>query len=267
MKMTVSVVSLFLLTVSLSIRKSSGQVVPLDMAVNSIDDSFEGCSEKMSKKVMTEYFEKETKEGYCKDAWKNALSNHTKGSLGEYQSAAIHLYTQPKEINKQCSYVQFNDACREGKGAYVSGNFQFYTLYYFLTDAIQKLKKRWTQMWCVTAYRRTKLTFTELAIKQKIRFGSFTSSSLKKKCINFGNVTCFKINTCFGAKLGKYSAVKHEEEVLIPPYEVFRVTGIKNHTNKNKLWCQVVYELKSAGKRSDLQCNKTNTEPYPETLV
>ncbi|KAI4903749.1 hypothetical protein NFI96_023327, partial [Prochilodus magdalenae] len=253
-KMTMPAITLlFLMAISVSVRKISGQVWHLDMANNSVDDSFKGCEKKMDDLVMTKYINHERRNtpGFA-EAWQNALNKGAKGSLGKYQSAAIYMYTQDPSQNPQCSHKTFNSACREGKAAYKSGGFKFYTLYFFLTDAIQKLKSQK----CVTSYRRTNVTF-KLAVKQTIRFGSFTSSSLSMKLGHFGKVSCFKIKTCYGAKLKDYSAVPYEQEVLIPPYEVFRITAIKQRDEKNKLWCKVVYELKSAGKRSDLQCIKT----------
>ncbi|XP_036429358.1 NAD(P)(+)--arginine ADP-ribosyltransferase 2-like [Colossoma macropomum] len=264
MKMTVSVVTvLFLMMVSVSVRKSNGEVWPLDMADNSVDDSFEGCRKSMYDLVMKKYIghEKQKTFGFA-DAWEKALNKSTKGSLGKNQSAAIYMYTQVKSQNQNCSYVVLNDACRNGKESYKSDTFKFYTLYFFLTDAIQQLKKQLSQrFWRVTSYRRTNVTFGKVAVNQKIRFGTFTSSSLLNNLTHFGEESCFKIKTRYGAKLKKYSAVPHEQEVLIPPYEVFHITAIKKRDQKNKLWCKVVYELKSAGKRSDLQCIKTKKKP------
>ncbi|KAL6486859.1 hypothetical protein MHYP_G00034850 [Metynnis hypsauchen] len=255
MKMTISVATvLFLMTISVSVRKSSGQALPLDMAENSVDDSFEGCETNMYKLVESKYTEQEKSHtpGFSA-AWKNALKNCNKGGLNINQSAAIYLYTQDKLQNPSCSYEVLNNACREEKAAYKSGDFKFYTLYFFLTEAVQKLRKISQRIWSVTSYRRTKVTFKNVAVNQKIRFGSFTSSSLNTKDKHFGEESCFKIKTRYGAKLKNYSAVQHEQEVLIPPYEVFRITAIKKRDQKNNLWCKVVYELKSA------ECENSST--------
>ncbi|KAI4881223.1 hypothetical protein NFI96_033453 [Prochilodus magdalenae] len=264
MKMTVSVATLlFLMTVSVSVKESNCEVWQLDMAENSVDDSFKDCTKKMYDLVTKKYMEKEKLDPNFAAAWNNALNQCKKGSIGKYQSAAIYMYTQDPSQNPHYSHKTFNSACREGKEMYKSGGFKFYTMYFFLTDAIQKLKKKLSQRWwCVTSYRRTKITFEKVAVRQTVRFGSFTSASLNKNLNQFGNESCFEIKTCYGAKLKNYSALKHEQEVLIPPYEVFRITAInKMQRNNNKLVCKMVYELESVGERSDLECIKTNPPP------
>ncbi|XP_036429462.1 NAD(P)(+)--arginine ADP-ribosyltransferase 2-like [Colossoma macropomum] len=256
MKMTMSVATvLFLMTISFSIRKSTGQVWPLDMAENSVDDSYEGCRDAMNRLVISKYIEDEKNNtpGFAA-GWKKALNKCVKHGLGINQSAAIYMYTANPESMKNCSYTQFNKATRNGAADYQSGDFQFYTLHFFLTDAVQQLKKK--QRSCVTTYRRTKDKFKTDVLNKKIRFGSFTSSSLKMNVTRFGEESCFQIKTCFGAAIEKFSKFPNEKEVLIPPYETFLVTAVKKKDKKKDLWCNVVYELKSAGKKSNLNCKK-----------
>ncbi|XP_072533222.1 NAD(P)(+)--arginine ADP-ribosyltransferase 1-like [Salminus brasiliensis] len=252
MMMTVSVVSvLFLLTVSLSAEKSSADVLPLDMAKDSVDDAYDGCKDAMNKVVLSKYMEHEKKNtpGFSA-AWNNALNKCSKDGLDKNQSAAIYLYTGNPEKNKNCSFREFNTATRNGKKAYKSENFKFYTLFFFLTDAVQQLNQK--QNACLTTYRRTNVTFQTDVFNKTVRFGSFTSTSLNNDSVRFGNRSCFEIYTCFGASVQNYSKFQHESEVLIPPYEVFNVTSIEKKT-----WCEVVYKLNSSEtKRSDLNCAK-----------
>uniref|UniRef100_A0A3B1J5H1 NAD(P)(+)--arginine ADP-ribosyltransferase n=1 Tax=Astyanax mexicanus TaxID=7994 RepID=A0A3B1J5H1_ASTMX len=257
MKMTVCVVGVLLLmtavtsAASVSLRKISAEEFPLDMAENSVDDSYEGCRDAMEKLVLSKYIEQERKNtlGF-ENAWKNALNKCSKDNTFKNQCAAIYLYTGNPEINKNCSYKEFNDATRNGKAAYKSNTFQFYTLFFYLTDAVQQLKQKQKQ--CLTTYRRTNDTFPTNVLNKNIRFGSFTSTSLKEPPPRFGKKSCFEMETCFGAEVSKYSKFPTESEVLVPPYEVFRVTKIDKNT-----WCEVVYKLKSDKKiRSDLKCAK-----------
>lgn len=75
---------------------------------------------------------------------------------------------------------------------------------------------------------------------------------------HFGKKTCFKIKTCLGAFLKHYPHFeKVEEEVLIPPYEFFRITEKiegKDVRPEGLSDCELVYFLESAGVHSNLNC-------------
>ncbi|XP_052367853.1 LOW QUALITY PROTEIN: NAD(P)(+)--arginine ADP-ribosyltransferase 1-like [Oncorhynchus keta] len=136
-----------------------------------------------------------------------------------------------------------------GKSLY-GKTFQYHSLHFYLTDAIHILKL--SQTTCRTTYRRTAMSFNSVVDKE-IRFGSFTSSYQLKTLYTFGNVSCFEIKTCFGGNLTYYSAYVNESEVLIPPYEVFKVTEVQ----KNQ-WCEVVYKVESTRSQSNLNCRLLN---------
>ncbi|XP_072533307.1 T-cell ecto-ADP-ribosyltransferase 1-like [Salminus brasiliensis] len=260
-KMTVSVVSvLFLLAVSLSVDKVSENLYVLDMANDSVDDSYEGCREAMNTSVISNFSEYEMNNTpNFKEAWNRALLHHVKGELGKNQSTAINLYTRPGDGNNPAMHSVLNLATRKGGQNYTSGHFQFYTFHFFLTDAINQLKQ--SQPGCRTTYRRTNRTFQIDDRNQTVRFGFFASSSLVKTLTGFGEKSCFEIYTCLGAELGKYSPMQNEKEVLIPPYEVFNVTAIRRRIEDEHLWCEVVYELKHAANQSNLKCHHFTTNP------
>ncbi|ROL51120.1 hypothetical protein DPX16_12029 [Anabarilius grahami] len=56
------------------------------------------------------------------------------------------------------------------------------------------------------------------------------------------------------ADVAKYSKLNHEKEVLIPPYEKFKVVDVKTKVKQKYLWCETVFVLNSTGTRSDLNC-------------
>ncbi|XP_024115852.1 T-cell ecto-ADP-ribosyltransferase 1-like [Oryzias melastigma] len=242
---------------------------PLDMADNSVDDTYDGCADKMLEKVKKEFLENEknTNKNFS-DAW-NEAEMYYKGekiassTLERDELAAIYVYTQaPTNI-----YYELNKAVQKQGKEYKTG-FNYHSLHYFLTRAIQKLapKKSFTIMCCLkekikchTSYRRTNVSFEQDVLNKSIRFGRFTSSSLhplkSKEGINLGDTygekSCFVIETCYGADISPYSWVKidsgkdTEAEILIPPYEEFKVTKIETREKDKELPCEVVYTVKS----------------------
>ncbi|KAL0154213.1 hypothetical protein M9458_050477 [Cirrhinus mrigala] len=129
-----------------------------------------------------------------------------------------------------------------------------------LTDAIQILKK--TQKKCYLTFHGTKAEFKKLDLNKEVHFGQFASSSLDLKIAQrFGTKSCFEIHTCEGADVSKYSKLPYEKEVLIPPYEKFKVTAVKTRKDQKDLWCNTVYELESSGKKSDLNCARNQPRP------
>ncbi|KAM4749984.1 uncharacterized protein FYW61_016080 [Anableps anableps] len=115
------------------------------------------------------------------------------------------------------------------------------SLYSSLSEAIQILKQN--QVICLSTNYRTE-TVLELNISTgQARFSTFILGSDEW---NFDrNVLCFEIYSCFGANITKYSVFKGNNQVLIPPYEVFTVTDIQKQSNL----CKVTYKL-----RSNLNC-------------
>ncbi|XP_059414969.1 NAD(P)(+)--arginine ADP-ribosyltransferase 1-like [Carassius carassius] len=231
-----------------------GQIFPLDMALNSVDDQYKGCNSKMACCVRTKYLKEElNKSPDFRNAWNQAEKNVTRNwnifsRFRKKHKMAIWVYTDP--ISK--IYVKFNNDTRSGKQTYTARTYKWYSLHFLLTDAIQILKKK--QNKCYKTYRGTNVTFN-VSDFAAIRLGSFTSSSVfPGRAKSFGNVTCFVINTCEGANITKYSRLPFEGEVLIPPYEMFNVTVVKNMTDKPNLRCQTVFELNSIGIKSDLNC-------------
>uniref|UniRef100_A0A4W4H6X0 NAD(P)(+)--arginine ADP-ribosyltransferase n=1 Tax=Electrophorus electricus TaxID=8005 RepID=A0A4W4H6X0_ELEEL len=210
-------------------RPLQGSILPLNMATQSMAASYEACEKEMQALVMSHYYLQELNatNGFS-DAWDEAVTN-AKPGIDIQLSAAIYMYTVEKENDPKPMYTQLDSATRTGRAAYESGDFQFHTLHFFLTDVLD----------------------------QTIRFGSFTSSSLDMNQISFGKESCFQIYTCYGTDVSKLSAFESGKEVLIspppPPPETF--------TN---LECSVVYKLKSAGKKKlpNFLFKKNNLKNY-----
>ncbi|XP_054897460.1 NAD(P)(+)--arginine ADP-ribosyltransferase 1-like [Poeciliopsis prolifica] len=244
-------------------RSQTDTPLPLDMAPDSVDDMYEGCEKEMADKVKTEFLASEKNmnnnfklvwdeaEKHYNKKWKPKLRKKRPQTLEKEENMAIYAYT----LDKPEIFTEFNSAVRTQRAQYKK-TFQYHSLHFFLTGAVRALNARER---CLTGYRRVNSKFKlEGVLNKEIRFGSFTSSSMgtyprKEK---FGDETCFKIHTCFGADVSLYSKFGESEgEVLVPPYEIFKVTAIKHRSVNNNLPCKVELELKSTEKTlSNLNC-------------
>ncbi|XP_044200097.1 T-cell ecto-ADP-ribosyltransferase 1-like, partial [Thunnus albacares] len=241
---------------------------PLDMVLNAVDDMYFGCTKEMEKKVKEEYFNKENV-GKVAEAWedeqvKQCVDDGKKQGnnvLSEDHIQAICVYTSTY------IYDQFNTAVRTSKNIY-SSSFQLHSLHFWLTTAIQTLNKNYE---CQTTYRRTTAVFTG-KVNDIIRFGTFASSSFRTDLTDFGSETCFQIKTCSGAYVKPYSVFPKQEEVLIPPYETFKITKTVEGRGqfKDLSDCNRVFILESAGGKSELNCKAAGlkeSKPYSYPLT
>ncbi|XP_055014321.1 erythroblast NAD(P)(+)--arginine ADP-ribosyltransferase-like [Boleophthalmus pectinirostris] len=238
----------------------------LDMALNAVDDMYSGCKDQMDSKVRKEYLplEKNRAQNNFTVAWRLAEKNYNKiwkgkkgkrpsTSLGKEQIMSIYMYT----LDEPNVYIDFNNAVRT-QGQKYKSSFKYHSLHYFLTSAIQKLNARRNEAErCVTGFRRVNGYFPRDVLNKHVRFGSFTSASLGwyPSAARFGDRSCFEITTCFGADISLFSKLgEAEREVLVPPYELFKVTQIKKLSENKPLPCQFVYMLSSTGVLSRLNC-------------
>ncbi|XP_055012537.1 NAD(P)(+)--arginine ADP-ribosyltransferase 2-like isoform X1 [Boleophthalmus pectinirostris] len=222
METTVLALMLCLVLPSAVESQKSG-TIPLSMMDQSVDDMYDGCSDAMAKKVKRTYFPREKKNNQLfSKAWKQAEScannkyNTRKNKMltkDQVQALCVYTAAWPNV------YEPFNAAVRVSAANYTTNAFKYHALHYWLVSALQILR---INKVCRTTYRRSKDTFTGQK-NQEIRFGSFTSTSKNANLTTFGTETCFQITSCLGAYIKDYSALPHEREVLIPPYEKFRI--------------------------------------------
>lgn len=240
------------------LQSRTGVTIPLDMETESIDDMFAGCRSEMAalidqigvfewhaNKQFSEawaYIEKQAK----RPAHTHFRDDHTK---------VLYMYTFWNLKNFREKFDQTVKALKRGYSTY---GFRFHYLYFYLTDAIQML--RGNQTWCRTTYFRTNKHFSEGVINKEIRLGSFTlAASSNRSHLSSGKISCFEIYTCFGADISYYSAIREDGQVLIPPYEVFKVTDVLTRKDQE---CAAVYKLQSTRTpKSDLNCKLGPRKP------
>ncbi|XP_056091567.1 ecto-ADP-ribosyltransferase 5-like [Rhinichthys klamathensis goyatoka] len=227
------------------------QIFPLDMALDSVDDQYKGCRGKMANLVKTELLKRELDNKEFCNTWHDGEKNakNPEDNLEQIHSVAIYVYTN----NNLNVYCDFNNAVRSEKQKYKDKTFKWFSLHFLLTEAIQIIKK--TEDSCFITYHGTTVEFAQDVLNTEFRFGSFTSSSLDRKVANgFGDKSCFEIYTCEGADVIKYSKYPDQKDVLIPPYEKFKVIDVKTRKEDKELWCDTVYTLETTGKISYLNC-------------
>ncbi|XP_008274831.1 T-cell ecto-ADP-ribosyltransferase 2-like [Stegastes partitus] len=244
-------------------QRPSEQTValPLDMATESIDDMYDGCQSKTASVIdLYGVFEWHFNRNFS-FAWAFAERHAKKPAhkdLKEDHATVLYLYTKVKFIRDE-----FNKAVKRGKQKYSTDKFKFHYFYFYLTNAIQVLRQSQTQ--CRTTYHRTWKKFKQNVVNTDMRFGVFMWTTSSKSSAGFGrNVSCFEINTCLGADITYYSGVSQRGQVLIPTYEVFKVTDVVT----NDPWCGVVYKLQSTkAPRTVLNCkvNEKLIDSYFET--
>lgn len=226
-------------------------VLPLDMAADSIDDMYAGCRSETAALIDLFGVFEWNYNGNFSLAWAFAEKHANKPAhvrLKDDHAIVMYMYTKLPHIREI-----FDEAVKRGRHMYNTHRFRFHYFYFFLTDAIQTLRRH--QAPCRTTYLRTWKHFDQNVARTNVRFGHFiwaASSSLSFELQ--GNVSCFEIYTCFGADITDYSSVEQQGQVLIPTYEVFTITKVLKH----EPWCGVVYRLESTRvPRADQNCKLT----------
>ncbi|NWR55718.1 NARE ribosyltransferase, partial [Bucorvus abyssinicus] len=214
--------------------------VPLDMAPNSFDDQYRGCSRRTGELLVELNRTEFAKKNVYAEAWTLAITEWRSRqsrqghipqtpALRMEQAVALLTYTQQGRL-----YKEFNVAVREAgrsREQYLDG-FHFKTLHFLLSEALRLLRDTQTRR-CHHVYRGVRGIRFITQKGQTIRFGQFTSSSLDyNRAQFFGNDTFFSVVSCYGVAIQKYSYFPSEEEVLIPPFEVFEVTAVVHNGDR-----------------------------------
>ncbi|XP_053312703.1 erythroblast NAD(P)(+)--arginine ADP-ribosyltransferase-like [Spea bombifrons] len=231
----------------------SSKETALDMALSSYDDQYNGCSDIMEAEIhqlfQTEYsLNKEFAEGWdiASLKWNERKKSVEvpRGFNDEY-AIALFAYTMNGPLHKT-----FNEAVRKAGQSrqYYLNNFNFKVLHYYLTKALQVLDSVETPN-CHKVFRGIRGVRFQTDTRKPIRFGQFTSSSVNdQSALLFGEDTFFNIQTCYGVNIRNFSFFPGEEEVLIPPFEKFKVTQFTKEKEKN------VINLQSLEKSSVYNC-------------
>ncbi|XP_064191021.1 T-cell ecto-ADP-ribosyltransferase 1-like isoform X1 [Anguilla rostrata] len=197
----------------------------LDMSPNAVDDQFIGCRDDMLNRILgkgglleqeqtTNALLKERIERRCQEAIPNGQKEHAQ---------ALKFYTHAKP-------GEFLDAFRsalqsQGGNATAYQGFQFKALHFLLTDALQLQAPKG----CATVYHVSKHTF-QARVGEKVRFGMFISaySEYEDELLPESAGTVFSITSCAAVDVDTSACYPDEVDLLIPPFEEFRVLNVTN---------------------------------------
>ncbi|XP_044046834.1 ecto-ADP-ribosyltransferase 4-like isoform X2 [Siniperca chuatsi] len=206
-----------------------------DLTYDQNDDMYDNCRSKAIVVTDKAIMQKWNTRTNFSQAWSNAEQKAKEPAhsyMEKHHSIAIYMYT-----NIMLQPVKQDLETAERTGKQLKETFESRSLYFSLSEAVQILKH--SQVTCLSTNYRTEALLNLNISNKQIRFSTFILGS---DGWNFTrNASCFELYTCFGADITHYSALKQNSQVLIPPYEVFKVTNIETDTQT----CKVVYRLKS----------------------
>nr|XP_030697227.1 ecto-ADP-ribosyltransferase 4 isoform X2 [Globicephala melas] len=228
--------------------------IDFDLAPGSFDDQYQGCSQQvMEDLIQGDYFTKEveSRRNYHR-VWQRAHLDWLRQgkalpeNMTVTHAVAILVYSSNGSVRSDFSRAMASAA---GSPQQYKHSFHFKYLHYYLTTAIQLLRKEIVtrnDSLCYEVHHEVKGVYLEAPMSATIRFGQFLSTSfLREEAQKFGDQTLFTILTCLGAPVQDFSLKK---EVLVPPYELFEVVNTSYHPRGN--WLQ----LQSTGTQSAYNC-------------
>ena len=233
-------------------KLSAMKEVAMDMAPSSFDDQYQGCIDLMEAELeelnRTEFTNDIYAEGWRRAAaeWQSRWGRAARPpALRRDQATAMMAYMLEGNL-----YHQFNNAtltAGRSRQHYLR-SYPFKALHFLLSRALHTLWESQPQR-CHDVYRGVKGTRFTAQQGMMVRFGQFTSSSLRKKVAeSFGQDTFFSVETCYGVPIKEFSTFPGEDEVLIPPFEQFRVTNSTYTEGRSFI------QLRSQGKSSTYNC-------------
>ncbi|XP_045685485.1 ecto-ADP-ribosyltransferase 4 isoform X2 [Phyllostomus hastatus] len=244
-------------------RPTAAIKINFDLAPNSFDDQYQGCSQQVIEELSQgDYFKKELKgrRNYSR-VWHNAhltwlgRDKALPENMTITHAVVILVYTLNNNVRSDFTRAMASAGRTPWQYKH---SFHFKYLHYYLTSAIQLLRERIimkNDSLCYEVYHEADF-YLEAYVGAILRFGQFLSTSLlRKEAQKFGNQTLFTIFTCLGAPIQDFSL---KEEVLVPPYELFEVVNMSYHPRGN--WLQ----LRSTGNLSTYNCQllKASSKKY-----
>ncbi|XP_068177828.1 ecto-ADP-ribosyltransferase 5 [Antennarius striatus] len=213
------------ISVALFCKVTVGRVIPLDMAMDAVDDIYHGCREQaLEKFIHSGLLKQELNHSEAfKNAWiqKDQCSKILPGKAKEH-TAALQAYSNGGE-----DFIKtFNNAVKSlGTNESIYENyFHFKSFHFLLMDSMMMLPPDK----CKTMYVVHEESYTAKK-GSKVRFGTFfkvhSSESVLSDYDLDGQVV-FNITSCFFVNLGD-NICTNEDAVLLSPAEIFTVEDVR----------------------------------------
>ncbi|KAM4810780.1 ecto-ADP-ribosyltransferase 3 isoform X4 [Urocitellus parryii] len=206
----------------------------LDMADNTFDDEYLKCIDRMEMKYVPQLLtEEKSTHQLLQTVWENAKAKWEAQKaqlflpLNFKDNHGIALTAYVSEYQQQTPFYHlFNEAVKmtgKSRKAYIY-DFQFKAFHFYLTRALQLLRRPCEESYKNVVYRisqDTSFTFGEL---NQARLSNFTMAySAKPQTVDEQQIV-LTIHTCFGIAVEKFFDKENEKITLIPLSEVFQVS-------------------------------------------
>ncbi|NXS83096.1 NRT2 ribosyltransferase, partial [Erpornis zantholeuca] len=239
-------------TLALLAMTVAAVAIELNRTRNSFDDQYLNCGPAMTEALPALKDSELKRNPLLKVVWANATAECMKrvscvsSSLPRDQAIALMAYS----MDTRGLYKQFNKAVREAGSSpqQYRDNFHYKAWHFLLTQALATLRVSQGEQ-CRSVFRGVGNYQFQAKPGDIVRFGQFASTSLDEAVTyGFGTDMVFEVYTCHGADIHKFSNKSEQQEVLIPPFETFKVTDVTQDGKSTRI------QLSSTGNSSKYNC-------------
>ncbi|KAM5271767.1 ecto-ADP-ribosyltransferase 3 [Ctenodactylus gundi] len=213
----------------------------LDMADNAFDDEYLKCTDRMEMKYVPQLLKEEKASHQLLDTvWEHAKAKWEaqKSQLllpvSFKDNHGIALMAYISEAQEQTSFYRlFHEAVKmagQSRKDYIYG-FQFKAFHFYLTKALQLLRRPCEESYKNVVYRTSQYTSFSFGGQNQARLGSFTLAYSARPQVANDQHIVLTIYTCFGVAVEKFFDKESEGIILIPLSEVFQVSQEEDGKN------------------------------------
>ncbi|XP_033070282.1 ecto-ADP-ribosyltransferase 3 isoform X2 [Trachypithecus francoisi] len=206
----------------------------LDMADNAFDDEYLKCTDRMEIKYVPQLLKEEKASHQQLDTvWENAKVKWAARKTQLFlpvnfkDNHGIALMAYISEAQEQTPFYHlFSEAVKmagQSREDYIYG-FQFKAFHFYLTRALQLLRRPCEASSKNVVYRTSQGTSFTFGGLNQARFGHFTLAYSVKPQAADDQLTVLSIYTCLGVDIEKFLDKESERITLIPLNEVFQVS-------------------------------------------